>query len=104
MLGDRAAFTKDGIDIQEEQLRAGLSPGGPTWGQEPQELWGHLTVDGVRRPIPTEPGSYGAFYAGVEQSLHDDRPPPVDPLEAVAALAVLDAARERAKALRLPGA
>ncbi len=104
VLGDRAAFTKDGIDIQEEQLRAGLSSGGLTWGQEPQELWGHLTVDGVRRPIPTQPGSYGAFYAGVAQSLRDDRPPPVDPLEAVAALAVLDAARERAKALRLPGA
>lgn len=102
VLGDRAAFTKYGIDIQEEQLRAGRSPAEPGWGEEPLERWGRLVVDDVATEVTTEPGSYGSFYAGVAQSLRDDRPPPVDPLASVAALEVLDAARERAKTLGVP--
>ena len=104
VLGDRAAFTKYGIDIQEEQLRAGRSPTEPGWGEEPLERWGRLLVDDEAKQVPTEPGSYGSFYAGAERSLRESAPPPVDPLDSVAALAVLDAARERAKTLGVPRA
>jgi len=104
VLGDRAAFTKYGIDVQEEALRAGRSPTEPGFGAEPRERWGRLVIDDGPQEVPTEPGSYGSFYAGVAQSLRGDRPPPVDPLESVSALAVLDAARERAKTLGVPRA
>jgi hypothetical protein len=43
--------------------------------------------------VPTEPGSYGSFYAGVAASLRDGAPPPVDPSDAVAVLEILDEAR-----------
>jgi scyllo-inositol 2-dehydrogenase (NADP+) len=93
VLGDRAAFSKYGVDVQEEALRAGRSPDEPGWGEEPQERWGRLVVDGKPHEVPTEPGSYGAFYAGVEQSLSRSLPPPVDSRDSVAVLEVLDAAR-----------
>lgn len=96
VLGGRAAFSKYGLDVQEEALRAGGSPTEPGWGEEPRERWGRLVVDGEEREVPTEPGSYGAFYAGVEQSLSSSLPPPVDPRDAVAVLEVLDAARAKA--------
>ena len=93
VLGDRAAYVKHGLDIQEEQLRAGGSQTDPDWGKEPRERWGHLSTGPESREVPTEPGSYGSFYAGVARSLRDGAPPPVDPREAVVVLELLDEAR-----------
>jgi len=93
VLGDQAAFVKHGLDVQEEALRAGLSPADPAWGEEPRERWGKLVTENEQREVPTEPGSYGSFYAGVARSLRDGTPPPVDPRDAVALLELLDEAR-----------
>ena len=93
VLGDQAAFVKHGLDVQEEALRAGISPTDPAWGEEPRERWGKLVTENEQREVPTEPGSYGSFYAGVARSLRDGAPPPVDPRDAVALLELLDEAR-----------
>jgi predicted dehydrogenase len=96
VLGDRAAYTKHGLDVQEDALRAGHSPSEDRWGEEPEERWGRLGVDGDLREVPTLPGSYGTFYEAVATSLRDGTPPPVDPNDAVAVLDVLEAARKKA--------
>jgi len=96
VLGTEAAYTKYGLDVQEESLRAGRSPSEPGFGAEPEERWGRLGIDGELRPVPTEPGSYGSFYAGVARSLHEHAPPPVDPQDAVRVLELLEAARSAA--------
>ena len=93
VLGELAAYTKHGLDVQEDALRDGRRPGGPDWGEEPRELWGRLGVDGDLREVATERGAYGAFYEGVARSLQDGVPPPVDPREAVDVLELLDVAR-----------
>lgn len=93
VLGDRAAFVKHGLDVQEEALRAGRKPDEPGFGKEPRKSWGRLGVDGDTREVETELGDYSAFYAGVAASVLDGSPPPVDPADAVAVLEVLDAAR-----------
>ena len=92
VLGDRAAYTKHGLDVQEDALRAGRSPNEPGWGEEPEDRWGRLGAGGDLREVPTEPGNYGAFYEAVAASLRDGAPPPVDPVEAVEVLEVLEAA------------
>ncbi|MER7076840.1 Predicted dehydrogenase [Saccharopolyspora kobensis] len=92
VLGEKAAFTKYGLDPQEAELRAGRRPVDETWGREPEESWGVLGVgDDVRR-VPSERGDYLAFYDGVVRSLRDGAPPPVDPADAVAALDIISAA------------
>ncbi len=85
------------MDVQEEALRAGGRPTDPEWGVEPAEQWGNLGVDGALTPVPSEPGSYQSFYAGVAGALRDGGPAPVDPLDAVAALTVIEAARRSAE-------
>jgi predicted dehydrogenase len=94
VLGAAGAFTKHGLDVQEDALRAGESPLEPGWGEEPEECWGLLGVDGDLRAVPTAPGSYGSFYEAVAAAVRGDSPPPVDPGDAVAVLEVLEAARE----------
>ncbi|HKT00027.1 MAG TPA: heme-degrading domain-containing protein [Rugosimonospora sp.] len=101
LLGDRAAYVTSAMDGQEEALRAGRRPGGPDWGQEPTQRWGRLTTDGQTSPVPSEPGAYPDFYAGVVAMLREGTPPPVDPADAVAALTVLEAARRSATERRV---
>ncbi|WP_182874364.1 Gfo/Idh/MocA family oxidoreductase [Microbispora sp. H10670] len=64
-----------------------------SWGTEPPERWGTFGVEGDVRPVRTEPGAYQRFYEGVVACLRDGAPPPVPAEEAVAAIAVLEAAR-----------
>jgi scyllo-inositol 2-dehydrogenase (NADP+) len=99
VLGDRAAFVKSGLDLQEDALRAGRRAGEPGWGEEPRESWGRIGVEGDVREVQTEPGNYGAFYEGVAASLRDGEPPPVDPADAVAVLELLEKARASSHSL-----
>jgi predicted dehydrogenase len=93
VLGDRAAYVKHGLDVQEEALRSGERPGGPAWGEEPETSWGRLGAGDDFRPVPTEPGDYTRFYEDVARALREGGPPPVDPEDAVRVLELLDEAR-----------
>lgn len=107
MLGASAGYVKFGMDPQEAALRAYHRPGGSDkhWGDDDPAAYGLLGTDGDADPVPTDPGAYPAFYAGIATSLADHTPPPVDPRDAVATLAVLEAARASAataSVVRLP--
>jgi predicted dehydrogenase len=93
VLGSEAAYTKLGLDVQEEALKQGGRPGAEGWGEEPERRWGVLGAGDDLRPLRTEPGSYQSFYQGVVSALREGAPPPVDPAEAVAVLEVIEAAR-----------
>lgn len=101
MLGQTGAFTKWGLDVQEDALRAGVRPGGPDWGADPEERWGTLGIDGETRRVPTERGNYGAFYSGVAGAIRGSSPVPVDIGDAIAMLAVVEAARVSAAETRV---
>jgi scyllo-inositol 2-dehydrogenase (NADP+) len=98
VLGLEAAYVKDGLDPQEAALRAGARPGDAGWGREPQERWGRLVAGDAEEAVETERGAYEAFYAGLVAALRGEGPPPVDPLDAVAVLEVLEAAVRSAEA------
>jgi scyllo-inositol 2-dehydrogenase (NADP+) len=93
VLGDRAAYVKRGLDVQEAALRAGGSPIDHGWGEEPEADWGVVGAGEEWAPERTEPGAYQRFYEGVERALREGTPPPVDPDEVVATLEVIDAVR-----------
>ena len=49
VLGDRAGYTKYGLDVQEAALHAGQRPGDDGWGEDPPGQWG----TGRRRRRPS---------------------------------------------------
>jgi scyllo-inositol 2-dehydrogenase (NADP+) len=59
---------------------------------EPEDRWGELVCDGMRRRVPTEPGAYSEFYRLLPAAMRGDAPVPVDPADAAAALDVIEAA------------
>jgi predicted dehydrogenase len=92
VLGDRATFTKYGLDVQEPQIKAGLRPGDAGWGEEPAADAGKLGVGSDVETVPTETGRYEQFYAQVRDALRGEGEFPVDPESSVAALRVIEAA------------
>jgi scyllo-inositol 2-dehydrogenase (NADP+) len=92
VLGHRAAYVKHGMDVQEEALRTGVRPAAG-WGEEREEAWGRLVTGDAAEPVRTEPGAYPGFYARVAAALRDGGAPPVDPMDAVAGLEIIHAAR-----------
>ncbi len=96
VLGSGGAFTKFGMDVQEAALIAGRRPPAPDWGIEPESSWGVIGIGDDTRRVPSEPGRYQDFYAGVLASLRDGAPPPVDPADSIAALDVIEAAQRSA--------
>jgi scyllo-inositol 2-dehydrogenase (NADP+) len=96
VLGSKAGYVKYGLDPQEAALREGEQPVSTqdrTWGTEPDELWGTLGAGDTAKPVPTLPGDYPAYYAGIARALREGTAPPVRAGEAVAALRILEAAR-----------
>mgnify|MGYP005836373513 CR=1 FL=1 len=69
--GTRGSFVKEGVDPQEEALKAGRTPGDATWGVDARP--GILTtMEGdavVRHEVTPLPGDYRRFYAGVRDAI-----------------------------------
>jgi predicted dehydrogenase len=93
VLGSAGAYVKHGLDVQEERLRAGLSPLAAGFGDEGEERWGVAGTDADARPVPTESGAYLDFYRDVATALRTGAPPPVSADSALEALAVIEAAK-----------
>jgi scyllo-inositol 2-dehydrogenase (NADP+) len=91
-------FVREDLDPQEDQLLAGLRPNDPGFGEDPSERWGSIYAsDGSVRTVPTQRGDYRWFYERFRDAIRGVGEPPVDPLDAVRGLRVLEAAEESAR-------
>jgi predicted dehydrogenase len=97
--GTAGAYVIQDVDGQEAQLRAGASPAsqGEQWGVEPPERWGHLQRGEDSEPVPSARGAWNLFYPAFGAAVRGAQPVPVNPWDAVATAAVLDAARTSAR-------
>lgn len=100
LLGSRAAYVKWGVDVQEAKLRQGHRPGSQEF-IEPKDEPGQIGVGDHLHSHPTIPGDYRRFYVGVTAAMRGAAPPPVDPNDAVAGLAVIEAAQRSAAEARV---
>ncbi len=81
--------------------RAGQTPAGlgRGWGEEPEATPGAGCTAGTRAsPCPPSAARWDSFYPAFADAVRGRGPVPVDPLDAVATAAVLDAARRSATA------
>ena len=98
LYGTEGSFAKYGLDPQEPQALAGLSPHDPGFGVEEERWHGTLTLaDGTIERIPTERGCYLAYYEGVAAAIIDGAPVPVEPADARAGLEIIELVRASAR-------
>jgi scyllo-inositol 2-dehydrogenase (NADP+) len=104
--GTQGSFLKRGLDPQEAALKAGQRPGDPGWGADPPENQALLAQPAGRdatttRAVPSLPGAYERFYAGVAAALLEGAPLPVTALQGRNVVAVIEAAQASAATGRL---
>lgn len=94
--GDHGSLIKARIDQQETQLLGGVEPGSDAWGVDDDPL---MVIDGegVARSEPAERGDQTRYYAGVRDAILGRGPNPVAPIEALAVMAVIEAAAQSAR-------
>ena len=89
--GDKGSLLKHGIDQQEAQLLAGMHPGAPGWGVDPDrmQIWNGA---GACRSMPAPAGDHRRYYMAIRDVLHGTASNAVPPIQALAVMAVLEAA------------
>ncbi|TGE21213.1 oxidoreductase [Hymenobacter aquaticus] len=80
--GTQGSFRKTRADVQEAQLLSGLSPLDPTYGIEPADQAGVLTVAGgndvkTTTVLPTQKGDYTGLFDAVYQTIRHGAPYPI---------------------------
>ncbi|MNL43538.1 putative oxidoreductase YvaA [compost metagenome] len=94
LYGTEGSFVKYGEDPQENQLRGGMLPDSPGWGDEPEELWGvlHTRRGGLvcKGKVRTLPGSYQSFYQNIYDAINGTAELAVQPEQARMAIRIIE--------------
>jgi scyllo-inositol 2-dehydrogenase (NADP+) len=93
--GTHGSFVKWGIDPQEDQLKAGAYFGDPGFGQQPENLWGELSIAGQpMRRLQTATGDYRQLYENVRDALLGKGKLEVTPEQALRTTRLIELCRE----------
>ncbi|KAF9278445.1 hypothetical protein BGZ68_008580 [Mortierella alpina] len=82
LTGMNGSYVKYGLDVQENQLKEGLTPTNGLYGLESEASWGEIDtlmdVQGVqlhvKGKVDSELGTYGAYYANVHDAIRGNAP------------------------------
>lgn len=95
--GARGSFVKYGIDQQEDQLKAGLTPNDPGFGAEPAAQDGTLNSEyrdiDFRGSVRTQAGRWLGLYDNIHQCIREGAEPAVGLEEVITQLEIIEAVR-----------
>ncbi|KAI5287501.1 hypothetical protein KEM52_001563, partial [Ascosphaera acerosa] len=101
--GENGSYKKFCLDVQEEQLRAGMAPTDPAFGREPEDRFGVLTaakngeITGAVYPTIDPPPLFTSFYTGVAKALAGEAEAPVKAEDASAVIRLIELAQQSSK-------
>lgn len=98
LFGSLGSYVSSQSDVQAQAVFAGRRPADDPagWGYEVEDRWGVLSTAAGTTKVPSARGSYADYYAQFAAAVAGTGPQPVPAAEAIATLAVLDAARRSA--------
>ncbi len=95
--GTKGSYLKTGLDVQEDQLKAGLRPGNESFGKNPSgllcEVQGSHSSDTA---LPTQDGAYVEFYRALAQSILNGASFPVSAHDGVNVMLLIELAMQSA--------
>jgi predicted dehydrogenase len=88
--GTLGSWAKFGADVQEKQLVAGVRPGSPGFGDDPDPGILYEGATGKQTRIPAPAVNQAKYYVGIREALWGRQPNPVPPEQASAVMSMLD--------------
>jgi scyllo-inositol 2-dehydrogenase (NADP+) len=88
--GTKSSFTKFGIDVQEDHLKAGLMPKMPGFGVEPIENQGVLDS---KTSIETEVGNWDFLFQNLYESIAENKELLIKPEEVLEQIRIIEKVR-----------
>jgi predicted dehydrogenase len=88
--GTLGSWAKFGADVQEKQLVAGLRPGSPGFGDDPDPGILYDGATGKQTKIPAPPANQADYYVGIREALWGRQLNPVPPEQASAVMSMLE--------------
>ena len=89
--GERASVVKRKPDNQEDQLRAGVRPGAPDWGLDPDDAMLYEGATGDTRTLKAARGDQRGYYVALREALLGKAPNPVPPEQGATVMAFIEA-------------
>jgi predicted dehydrogenase len=90
--GERASLVKQSPDIQEDQLRAGMSPRSEDWGFDPDDAVVHDGTTAAKLMIRASRGDQRGYYVALREAVKGRKPNPVPPQQGATVMAIIEAA------------
>jgi len=90
--GEKASVVKQKPDIEEDQLRAGMLPGSPDWGFDPDDAVLYDGATGDTHALKAARGDQRGYYVALREALHGRAPNPVPPEQGATVMAIIEAA------------
>ncbi|MEO8909700.1 MAG: oxidoreductase [Gemmatimonadaceae bacterium] len=90
--GERASLVKEKPDIQEDQLKAGVTPGSDEWGSDPNDAVLHDGRTGETSVVHATRGDQRGYYVALRRALERGAPNPVPPEHGATTMAIIEAA------------
>jgi predicted dehydrogenase len=88
--GTLGSWAKFGADVQERQLVAGVLPGSPGFGDDPDPGILYEGATGMQTKIPAPAANQADYYYGIREALWGRQPNPVSPEQACAVMSILE--------------
>ena len=99
--GTEGSFLMRGLDRQEADLKAGISPNSANWGEEPESSWGKINTtfqgEELLGTIKTIPGNYLAYYDNIYEAIRNNQPLQVTAEQARDVIRIIEAAYESSR-------
>ena len=92
--GERASLVKWRPDLQEDQLRAGVRPGSPGWGEDRDDAVLYDGLSGETRAVKASAGDQRGYYAALGEALRGRASNPVSPAQGATVVTLIEAARQ----------
>ncbi|KAJ1962409.1 hypothetical protein GGI12_002664 [Dipsacomyces acuminosporus] len=99
VLGTRGTFTKYGLDVQEDQLKNGLTPLDSDYGKDSSGNFGTLDSEvlpgiHIRGAVTTSDGTYSAYYNNVAAAIRGTADLVVTPEQAADVIRIIELAKQ----------
>jgi predicted dehydrogenase len=92
--GTTGSWAKYGQDVQEDQLKSGMSPRDPAFGIDPSMCVVYDGEKGTSREIPSPCGNQKGYYEAVRNAILRGEALPVTARDAVTTMAILETSFE----------